>query len=203
VARYRRWVGALVALALSARAAAPAAPMNALAGNDTLKFDAAQSSAEFSIRVMWLIPIHGHFAGMHGTIVIDHFRGTARVDALIESADVHMRSRGDEAWVKSAEFFDAQHFPQIQFVSDAFALARLSKGGMVSGKLTIRGKTQTAQFEIDPTECAGAIGIDCPVEAAGTIRRSDFGMRSHRGALSDKVDLDFSIRVLSAAQPPP
>ena len=196
MARCGHWLGALFALAVTARAAMPGD-----AGTDTLKFDPAQSRAEFGVRVMWLIPVHGRFGSMRGTIVIDHFRGTARVDALIDAADVHMRSRGDEAWVKSPEFFDVQHFPQIQFVSEAFSLERLSKGGQVGGTLTIRGVSKPAHFEIDVTACPGAIGVDCPVEAGGTIRRSDFGMRSHRGALSDKVDLDFSIRVLPAAKP--
>lgn len=164
---------------------------------ETLAFDPAQSHAEFGVRVMWLIPVHGRFDTLHGTITVDRFRGSARVEALIDVNDVHMRSRGDEAWVKSAEFFDVQHFPQIQFVSETFSLERLKKGGEISGLLTIRGITQAARFEIDASHCPEAVARDCAAEAAGMIRRSDFGMRSHRGALSDKVDLSFSIHVLT------
>lgn len=162
-----------------------------------------QSHAEFGVRVMWLIPVHGRFGGVRGTIKIDRFRGSARVEALIDVADVHMRSRSDEAWVKSAEFFDAQHFPQIQFVSESFSLERLTRGGEVAGVLTIRGISNPARFEVDASRCPGAVAADCPVEAEGTIRRSEFGMRSRRGALSDKVDLSFSIRVAAATQRSP
>ena len=187
-----QWFGRLAAaLALGAGARA-----GAVEGTDTLLFDKAQSRAEFSVRVMWLIPVHGRFGSVHGTISVDRFRGSARVEALIDVADVHMRTRGDEAWVKSAEFFDAQHFPQIQFLSEPFALTRLDKGGDVGGVLTIRGVARPARFELQPSECHVATDSSCPVEAEGAIRRSDFGMRSRRGALSDKVDLSFSIRVV-------
>jgi len=189
----------LGASALLASAGAAAAD----SGAAPLLFDRQQSRADFSVRVMWLIPVHGRFGSVHGTIAIDRFRGSARVDALIDVADVHMRTRGDEEWVKSAEFFDVQHYPQIQFVSEPFSLARLDKGGEVNGLLTIRGVARPARFELQPSECAGASGSDCPVEAEGTIRRSEFGMRSRRGALSDKVDLSFSIRVVAPPKQTP
>ncbi len=152
---------------------------------------------------MWLIPVHGRFGTLHGTIVIDRFRGTASVDARIDVNDVHMRSAANEAWVKSAEFFDAEHFPQIQFVSDAFALARLKSGGEVDGTLTIRGVTRRARFTLAESACPAAIARTCAVEATGMIRRSDFGMRSRRGALSDKVQLDFSVYVLPGTEAAP
>jgi polyisoprenoid-binding protein YceI len=165
----------------------------------TLTFDPTHSYAEFGVRVMWLIPIHGRFDRVRGTIVVDRFRGTARVEATLDVNEVHMRSRGDENWVKSAEFFDAQHYPEIYFASDAFSLERLKKGGEVSGELTIRGVKKPVKFRIEASQCPEAVACDCPAEAAGTIKRSEFGMRSRRGALSDKVDLEFSIHV----QPPP
>jgi polyisoprenoid-binding protein YceI len=114
-----------------------------------------------------------------------------------------MRSASNEAWVKSAEFFDAEHFPQIQFVSDSFSLTRLKSGGVVDGTLTIRGVTRRARFELAESECPEAIAQTCPVQASGTIRRSDFGMRSRRGALSDKVQLDFSVYVLPGTDATP
>jgi polyisoprenoid-binding protein YceI len=168
-----------------------------------MTFDSARSLAEFEVHVMWLFPVHGRFGSLQGTIAVDHPHASAKVDARIDVNDVHMRSAGNEAWVKSAEFFDAQHFPQIQFVSDSFPLGLLKSGGTVDGTLTIRGVTRHARFELAESECPDAIARTCPVEAAGTIRRSDFGMRSRRGALSDKVQLELSVYVLPAAEGAP
>lgn len=170
---------------------------SAQAATHKFAIDTAQSHVEFGVRVMWLLPVHGRFTSVRGTVTIDDFRGAAQVEALIDAADVHMRRGSDENWIKSQEFFDVQHFPQIQFVSEAFSLDRLEKGGDVTGMLTIRGVTKPARFMLRASNCAQAIGRDCPVEAEGSIHRSEFGMRSRRGALSDKVDLEFSIRVKS------
>jgi len=188
-------------LAALAPCAAFAAPAGRAISEEVLQFDAAHSSAEFAVRVMWLFPVHGRFGTLRGTITIDRFRGTARVDADIDTNDIHMRSRGDEAWAKSPEFFDSQHYPQVHFESDAFSLDRLSKGGAVEGMLTIRGFNRHETFELAPSACPDAVALDCAAEAEGSIRRSDFGMRSHRGALSDKVDLHFSIHVQPRAAP--
>ena len=190
----------LASLALLAALAVHAAAASN-SDREILILDTAHSNAEFAVRVMWLIPVHGHFGTLHGTITVDRFRGTASVDAQIDADDVHMRSRGDEAWVKSAEFFDTAHYPQIGFVSDPFPLARLTMGGEIEGVLTIRGVARRERFEVSPSDCSDAIARDCPAEAEGTIRRSDFGMRSRRAALSDKVELTFSIRVVPTAAP--
>jgi polyisoprenoid-binding protein YceI len=201
VARCPLWIRPLlVCLALCAAAAPRAAPT---APPEVMTLDPVRSLAEFEVHVMWLIPVHGRFGTLQGTIAIDRFHDTARVDARIDVNDVHMRSTANEAWVKSPEFFDAEHFPQIQFLSDSFALAQLKGGGEVDGTLTIRGVTQRARFQLAESECPDAVARTCPVEATGTIRRSDFGMRSRRGALSDKVQLDFSVYVLPAAEAMP
>jgi polyisoprenoid-binding protein YceI len=197
VARCPLWMQPLLAcLALCGASLAGATPTEA-PNREVMTIDAARSLAEFEVRVMWLIPVHGRFGKLQGAISIDHFRGTASVDARIDVNDVHMRSASHETWVKSAEFFDAEHYPQIQFVSDSFALARLKTGGQIDGSLTIRGVVQRARFDLSVSACPDAIARSCPVEATGTIRRSDFGMRSRRGALSDKVQLDFSVYVLA------
>jgi polyisoprenoid-binding protein YceI len=109
-----------------------------------------------------------------------------------------MRVRSHEEWVKSSEFFDAVHYPEIHFVSDAVPLKRLQSGGEIDGTLTLRGSSKPVRFQITVPTCPGASGEDCPVEAAGSIRRSDFGMSSRRGTLSDKVDLGFTIYVAPA-----
>lgn len=160
-----------------------------------LALDTSRSYAEFEVKVLWLVGIHGRFGSMHGTITVDHFSNSAMVDARIDTNAVTMRSHSHEEWVKSPEFFDVQHYPQIQFVSDSIPLRRLQSGGEIEGSLTLRGINRRVRFELVAPSCLAMTGEDCPVEADGDIRRSDFGMSSHRGTLSDKVELHFSIYV--------
>ena len=169
------------------------------AGDPDVRLDQQRSHAEFEVKVMWLIGVHGDFGNVHGDVVVNHFRDTATVDAYIDANDLHMRNRSYEAWTKSDEFFDSEHYPQIHFEADDLPLQRLQRGGEVKGTLTIRGHRRPVSFEIDPASCSDPLSGACAIEAHGNIRRSDFGMRSRRATLADRVQLRLTIFV--AAEP--
>ena len=154
--------------------------------------DSARSHAEFEVKVMWLVGIRGDFGAVRGRLSVDRFRGTAMVDAEIQTSDLHMRTRGYENWAKSSEFFDSAQFPRIHFVSDSFPVARMYHGGELDGMLTLRGVERPVHLTVDASECQNPLLGDCAVQAWGSIYRSEFGMQSRRGALSDKVQLRFS-----------
>lgn len=183
-----RWAGA--ALALLALAASPLHAQDSR--YETISIDAQHSHADFTVKVMWLFDTSGRFAGLEGDVRIDRFRSQAVVSARIAVASVRMEGRGNEEWVKSPEFFDAVAWPEILFVSENFPLLRLERGGDLPGRLTVRGITRPVTFTLLPSACT-APGRDCPIEARGAIQRSDFGMRSRRGVVSDRVRLSLSI----------
>jgi polyisoprenoid-binding protein YceI len=166
--------------------------MHAAVGADVFEIDSARSHADFEVKVMWLVGIRGDFGAIKGNLTVDRFRGTATVEADIDTNDLHMRTRGYETWAKSSEFFDSQHFPKIHFLSDSFPLVRLNSGGDIEGKLTLLGIVRPIRFDLDAADCADPLSGTCPVEAFSSIRRSDFGMQARRGALSDKVQLRLS-----------
>lgn len=154
--------------------------------------DSARSHAEFDVKVMWLVGIRGDFGLVKGKLSVDVFRGTAKVDAEIDTNELHMRTHSYETWAKSNEFFDSAQFPKIHFVSGSFPIVRMSHGGDLDGMLTLRGIEHPVHLTIDAADCADPLQGECAVEAWGSIYRSEFGMQSRRGALSDKVQLRFS-----------
>jgi polyisoprenoid-binding protein YceI len=157
--------------------------------------DSARSHAEFEVKVMWLVGIRGDFGLVKGKLSIDRFHGTATVDAEIDTNTLHMRTRSYENWAKSDEFFNSTQFPKIHFVSDSFPLVRMNHGGNLDGVLTLRGVERPVHMSMGASECVNPLQGDCAVEAWGSIYRSEFGMQSRRGALSDKVQLRFSALV--------
>jgi polyisoprenoid-binding protein YceI len=179
-------------LALADERALPDASAGSRNGT-ALILDPIRSSAEFEVKVLWLIGVHGRFGQVQGTISVDREQASVVADARIDVGTITMRNHSYEEWVKSAEFFDAAKFPQIHFVSEAFPRDRLRSGGELAGTLTIRGVDRHVVLDIEPSDCPDAVARSCPVEANGSIHRSDFGMRSRRGTLSDKVELRFSI----------
>ena len=165
-----------------------------------IAFDGARSHAEFQVRVMWLFSVEGRFGAVEGELEVDDAARVARVDAQIDATRVKMRSSDYEDWVKSPEFFDAASHPRLGFRSEPFPLSVLHDGGDILGTLTVRGVTHPVSFSLRGADCAQQPGIACPVQAEGSIQRSDFGMRTHRGTLADRVRLHFTVY---ATAPPP
>jgi polyisoprenoid-binding protein YceI len=188
---------ALLATALPA----PARPDEASSPPaETRALDATRSSADFEVKVLWLVGVHGRFGKVHGTVTLDREHKTVIADARIDVDVITMRNHSYEDWVKSDEFFDVRAYPQIRFVSDPFPLDDLRGGGTIAGTLSLRGIDKRVTFAVTPSACPQAIANACPVLANGSIRRSDFGMKSRRGTLSDKVELGFSIYLVTAAE---
>lgn len=169
------------------------------AKNDHVELDSARSHATFAVKVMWLVPIHGRFGKVAGIVDVDRFRNFATVDARIDANAVEMSTKSYEDWVKSDEFFDVAKYPEIRFVSESFPLQRLRLGGTLSGTLTIRGVEQPETFRLEAADCDHP-AYECPIVVSGSIRRSAFGMKSRRGALSDKVDLHFEVYAVPSAE---
>lgn len=176
----------------------------ALAGfsvrSEPIALDPARSSAEFEVRVMWMFDVAGRFGAVTGEVDIDHEARSARVRARIDTRAVSMRRPSYEEWVKSDEFFDAARHPYIVFDSEPFPLATLELGGDIVGNLTLRGLTRPASLWLRPTECPGAVALSCAVVADGIVQRSEFGMRTRRATLADKVRLHFTVRTVVAPE---
>lgn len=185
-----------VVLALAAVMAAAAAPSRA---DELLKLDDERSHVEFRVKVLWLVGVTGHFGRVEGVVRVDPFRSRLSVQASIDIDAIRMNGKRNENWVKSPEFFDAARYPRIEFESDPIPRERLRTGGELPGMLTLRGQRRAVVFRMRPSTCDRA-GSDCPIEVEGAIRRSDFGMRSRRGTLADKVELDFSVYALNPAR---
>ncbi|UXI68470.1 YceI family protein [Tahibacter amnicola] len=171
---------------------------NCAATAETIALDRQRSSAEFTVRALWLMDISGRFSGVSGHVRIDAQAGQAQVEAVIDARRVDMRRQSHETWVKSAEFFDVAQFPVITFTSEPFPLAVLDSGGDIPGKLTVRGIQRPTRFHLAASQCPGRASRACPVQAEGAISRAEFGMRSRRGTLSDRVRLHFVIFAAAA-----
>ncbi|HET9836392.1 MAG TPA: YceI family protein, partial [Rhodanobacteraceae bacterium] len=149
--------------------------------------DGAHSSARFSVRTLWFTHERGRFDGVHGEMRRNQ-AGRDVVDAWIDADSLSMDDPDALAQARGPNFFDAARYPRIHFVSSAFAPAMLSDGGTLDGILDLHGQRRWVQFTLLASACP-AQPLTCPVRVHGTLSRSAFGMRAHRGLLSDKVVL--------------
>ncbi|HVH34248.1 MAG TPA: YceI family protein [Tahibacter sp.] len=165
---------------------------------EPVALDPLRSSAEFEVRAMWMFDIGGRFGAVSGEVEVDHAARSLRVRARIDVRGVSMRRTSYEEWVKSSEFFDAAAHPSIEFESEPFPMATLDLGGDIVGRLTLRGVTRPMNLRLRPSQCPGAAALTCPVVADGVVLRSDFGMRTRRATLADKVRLHLSVLAVAA-----
>src|SRR5688572_32789503 len=114
----------------------------------TWKIDTAHTQVNFSAKHMMVTTVRGTFHDVAGTIELDEddptrsrgeFRvGSASVDTNFGARDTHLRS---------ADFFDAERYPEITFVSTEIVGVGDDRF-TVTGDLTIRDTTKPLTFEV-------------------------------------------------------
>ena len=196
-------VGAIVTAPIAFDSAAPltaAAPV----AMTTFTIDAAHSQMQFKVRHLGVSTVIGRFSSFAGTFQLDPASGQASAANL--SVDVASVSTGNErrdGHLKSADFFAADTFPKITFVSTAIQKVAGSKY-KITGNLTMRGVTRPVTLD---AELGGARqtadGWIAGVTMTGTIKRKEFGLMWDRitegvAVVSDDVTLDIGVEAKAA-----
>lgn len=80
----------------------------------TWKIDAAHSDVGFSTKHMMVTTVRGRFTDVDGSITVDEENPTtAKVDINVKTASVSTGSDKRDAHLRSADFFDAEAYPEI------------------------------------------------------------------------------------------
>jgi polyisoprenoid-binding protein YceI len=167
------------------------------------KIDTSHSAAQFSVKHMMVSTVRGHFGTMAGTVVYDAANPAAtRVDATVDVTTIDTRNEKRDAHLKSADFFEAEKFPQMTFKSKSAKPAGTGKM-MVTGDLTIKGTTKEVVFEVEGPTAPVNTGRGMKVGAVATakINRKDFGMTWSRAietggvVVGDEVTLTIDIQL--------
>ncbi|MGQ0800372.1 MAG: YceI family protein [Pseudomarimonas sp.] len=187
-------IGVLASQSAAAAELASAGSSAEVASLPGLQIDSSQSRAGFSVRVAWVRTLPGQFDQIEGAIARQLGQRTLSVDVRLATSSLTMADSDHAEWAQSPEFFDAARHPWIRFFAESVPESLLVTGGDLSGQLSLRGIHRQVTFSVQPTTCARP-GIDCPVEAFGELKRSEFGMQARRFVVADKVRLNLSIRV--------
>jgi polyisoprenoid-binding protein YceI len=143
----------------------------------TWKIDPAHSHAEFAVRHLMISTVKGRFGVVNGTIALhegDLMQSEVDVTIDVNSIDTHEAQR--DAHLKSADFFDVEHFPAITFKSTR--ITGDASAFKLTGDLTIHGVTREVTLEA-VSEGRGKDpwgGERAGFSAHAKIKRSDFGL---------------------------
>lgn len=196
------------AAALGAALLFGAASGEALAA-DTYSIDPTHSNIGFTVR-HFFSRVPGHFTKVDGTIVYDTQDITkSTVNVTIDTTSIDTEEPKRDAHLKSPDFFDAEKYPKITFVSSKVTSAGANKA-RVEGTLTIRGvsKPVTLDVELLGTGPDGWGGVRSGFEARTRINRQDYGVAWNKviegggTVLSDEVDIVLNVEAIRQAPKP-
>jgi polyisoprenoid-binding protein YceI len=170
----------------------------------TWKLDPAHSDVGFVVGHLVVSKVHGRFDAFSGTVVTDEDLARTSVTVIIDAASVNTHLPVRDNQVRSADFLDAEHFPNITFASTA---VREEKGRyFVDGNLTIRGTTRPVTLDLDVNGFSpDTFGTNrVSFSATTTIDRNDFGVSfnapipglSHAMLLSDSVAINLDVEAV-------
>jgi polyisoprenoid-binding protein YceI len=163
-----------------------------VAGGAFAQVDVSKSTVTATSKQM-NVPVEGKFGKFTAQITFDPARpaaGTAQISIDTGSYDLGDESYNDE--VRGKEWFDSKTYPAATFVSSAIAPA----GGnqfKVTGKLTIKGKSQTVTVPVTVVQQGATQTFDGSLP----IRRSQFdvgtGEWKDTSVVADEVVIKFHI----------
>jgi polyisoprenoid-binding protein YceI len=173
----------------------------------TWNIDATHSTIGFSIRHMVFSKVRGRFQTYTGTIQLDDADlAKSSVEVAIDAASIDTGTAQRDTHLRSTDFFDVEHFPELRFRS-----TRIEDAGdgrlRVAGELTIRGTTREVVLD---AESAGR-GKDpwgnqrIGFVARTSIDRKEFGLGWNQlleagGVLvGDRVDIELDVQAVGAA----
>ncbi|WP_426183669.1 YceI family protein [Microbacterium sp. TWP3-1-2b2] len=142
----------------------------------TWVLDPAHSEVTFSVRHMMISKVRGTFGMKSATLIAPENPLDAKVEASVDVTSLDTNDDGRDGHLRSADFFDAENYPTMEFVSTG---ARVESGDFfIDGDLTIRGITKPVSFAFD----FGGFGTDpygnykAGASATTTVNREDFGL---------------------------
>jgi len=140
--------------------------------------DKSHSGVTFSVRHMMITNVRGSFNSFDADVSADS-ANLADLEATltIDVGSIDTKDEGRDGHLKSADFFNAEQFPQISFKKTAL----VSKGGddyALTGDLTIAGTTKpiTLNAEISGPAKDPWGNTKFGVVADGSLSRSEFGL---------------------------
>ncbi|MFN6546141.1 YceI family protein [Mycolicibacterium nivoides] len=170
----------------------------------TWAIDPVHSSINFSVRHLMVSKVRGSFETFSGAVTIAE-DGTPSVSATIDVNSINTRNEQRDAHVRSADFFDAEHYPTATFVSTA--VRPDGDDYVVDGDFTLKGVTKPVSLKLEfngvnPGMGQGAVA---GFEASVVLNRKDFGididmpLETGGTVVGDKITVTLEIEALKQA----
>ena len=172
----------------------------------TWTVDPAHSSVEFQVKHMGIATVRGQFNEFEGTLEIREDLSSSKAYGTVKVASVDTNEPARDDHLRSADFFDAEKYPELRFESKKIE-ALDDEEFRITGDLTIHGVTKEVVLHADVqgTDVDPWGNERVGLEVTGQISRGDFEMKFNQALgsgnmlVSDKVKLVLDISAVKQA----
>jgi len=164
--------------------------------------DNTHSEIAFKVKHMMISTVTGHFEDFEATAKSDDDNFTnANFEFTAKTESINTKNEDRDTHLKSDDFFGAEKFPELKFVSKSF------DGENLVGDLTIKDVTKEVTLDAE----LNGVAVDpygqtkAGFEISGQISRKDFGLTwsavTEAGSIvvSDKVKMIADIQFTKEA----
>ena len=165
---------------------------------DSYTLDPSHTFPRFEINHFGFSTHHGQFNKTAGKLVLDRAAKTGSVEITVDTASIGTGDPALEKHLRSDDFFNVAKFPAMTFKSKSLKFSG-DVPAAAEGELTLLGVTKPLTLAITRVRCAPHPMLkkeDCGAEVTGTLKRSDFGMKTYIPAVGDEVTLRIQVEAL-------
>lgn len=173
---------------------------NAAGAQTKWKVDKTHSNVKFSVQHMVISEVEGNFKMFDGTMENTKADfSDAKINFSVDVASVNTDNENRDGHLKADDFFNAEKFPKMTFVSTSVKPVGTGKY-QIAGNLTIRDVTKPVVFDVTH---GGVIktqrGSKAGFKAKTTIDRFAYGLKWSRtteaGGLAVGKDVEIVVNV--------
>ncbi len=164
-------------------------------GADSYEIDPAHSMVVFRVSHLGISQTYGRFNQPEGTLRFDNESPkNSAIDIKVKVDNIDTDNEKRDLHLKSADFFDAEKYPDITFKSKRVTPKKMNHFEIL-GDLTLHGVTHEIVVTAVQTGAAKDPwgGYRIGFETVFDIKRSDFKMQGMQGAVGDEVQLTVSV----------
>lgn len=169
--------------------------------------DVAHTNIGFSVKHMVISAVPGEFKDFSVDFIYDENDiNKSSVKAIIKTASIDTDNEKRDAHLKSADFFDAEKYPDITFVSNK--IVKTNNGFVAKGMLTIKNISKEIEL---PFNILGVVkdpwgNTKMGVESELIINRQDYNVKWNKTldaggfVVSNDVNIKLDVELLKTSR---